>query len=423
MSDFIERLKNKLTYLMYNVVNDDDANRYVEEQKKHKEEQKTEPLQADVKEQYDDKATTETTDSTDKISVKRIITQFWEYLQYFGRILFFPLLSLYVASLVANDLIVYPVAIRVIFFIFVFTICITNALIASGFGIFYIGKKLYEMYLNRDRDDKPNPPIKLMPRIFAMLPVTTTQSDNIVGKIFLYPFSYLKEETLEANSNGIMPKTQEEYLKDVMEQYKKTLNDSFPYYKKVSGETAFVEQKKEFDTLHDSMHAKPKVKPEVKSEVQKEPPLPNVISANNIAAAKERALAKEKAEIEAKAKAEADAFAKTPEQVKRKEYINAQVQKEISAAKEPLTINERAALEQKIGNKYNAEQKNRLPSVIEEAPASAPPASAPPASAPPASAPPESEIVPSEAPAVAPEAPAVAPVAPAPVAPAEAQNP
>ena len=414
---------------MYNVVNDDDANRYVEEQKKHKEEQKTEPQQADVKEQYDDKATTETTDSTDKISVKRIITQFWEYLQYFGRILFFPLLSLYVASLVANDLIVYPVAIRVIFFIFVFTICITNALIASGFGIFYIGKKLYEMYLNRDRDDKPNPPIKLMPRIFAMLPVTTTQSDNIVGKIFLYPFSYLKEETLEANSNGVMPKTQEEYLKDVMEQYKKTLNDSFPYYKKVSGETAFVEQKKEFDTLHDRMHAKPEVKPEVKLEA-KEPPLPNVISANNIAAAKERALAKEKVETEAKAKAEADAFAKTPEQVKRKEYINAQVQEKIKGTKELLTINERATLEKTIGNKYNAEQKNRLPSVIEEAPASAPPASAPPASAPPASAPPESEIVPSEAPAVAPVAPAVAPIAPAvapiapaPVAPAEAQNP
>lgn len=376
MSDFLERLKNKLTYLIYTTVNDEDANRYAEEQKKlaekteHKENK--EQKEPDVKEQYDDKAPTETTDKTEGISFKRIVTQFWEYLQYFGRILFFPLLSLYVASLVANDLIVYPVAIRVIFFIFVFVLSLTNMLIASGLGLFYVGKKLYELYLNRDRDDKPNPPIKLMPRIFALLPITTTESDNIVGKIFLYPFRYLKEESLEANSNGIVPKTQEEYLKDVMDKYKKNLSDSFPYYKKVSGE--FVEQKKEFDKIHDKMHVKPIKTEELKES--KESPLPNVISANNIAAAKERTNIKEKEEAEAKKKEEADAFAKTPEQVKRKAYINDQIQEQIKASKQPLSINERAALEKNLGEKYNAQQKNVLPGVI-AGPESLPPPSAP----------------------------------------------
>jgi hypothetical protein len=371
MSDFLERLKNKLTYLIYTTVNDEDANRYAEEQKKLAEKtENKEQKEPDVKEQYDDKAPTETTDKTEGISFKRIVTQFWEYLQYFGRILFFPLLSLYVASLVANDLIVYPVAIRVIFFIFVFVLSFTNMLIASGLGLFYVGKKLYELYLNRDRDDKPNPPIKLMPRIFALLPITTTESDNIVGKIFLYPFRYLKEESLEANSNGIIPKTQEEYLKDVMDQYKKNLADSFPYYKKVSGEYDFVEQKKEFDKLHDKMHVKP-----IKPEKPKEAPLPNVISANNIAAAKERAKVKEQEEVEAKKKEEADAFAKTPGQIKRKAYINDQIQEQIKASKQPLSINERAVLEEKLGKAYNAQQ-NVLPGVV-AGPESLPPPSAP----------------------------------------------
>ena len=243
-------------------------------------------------------------------------------------------------------------------------------LIASGLGLFYVGKKIYELYLNRDRDDKPNPPIKLMPRIFALLPITTTESDNIVGKIFLYPFRYLKEESLEANSNGILPKTQEEYLKDVMDQYKKNLADSFPYYKKVSGEYDFVEQKKEFDKLHDKMHVKP-----IKKEEPKEAPLPNVISANNIAAAKERAKVKEQEEVEAKKKEDADAFAKTPGQIKRKAYINDQIQKQTSASNPPLTINERAALEEKLGKEYNA-QPNVLPGIV-DGPESLPPPSTP----------------------------------------------
>lgn len=61
---------------------------------------------------------------------------------------------------------------------------------------YYICKKLYEMYLNREQDP-PQPRVKLMPKIFAMIPFTTYTSDNGLINLFLYPFRYLKGDNAE----------------------------------------------------------------------------------------------------------------------------------------------------------------------------------------------------------------------------------
>ena len=362
MSDFIERLRNKITYFIYKTVNDDDANKYAEEQK-HKE-PANEPV---TTEQYDDTAKPAATSSTDAstgVSVTGIITQVWEYTLLFIEQYFFTILSLFLACYVANDLMMYSPAIRVIFFIFTLIVCISSSVIASVLALFYGGKKIYEKYLNRERDDKPNPPIKLMPKIFAILPVTTYEPENIIGRFLIYPFRYLKEETLTANSNGNMPKPQKELLEDIMAKYKKSLSESFPYYETVKGQAPFVVQKKEMDKLLDKMHEK-KVKPVIKEDKENDN-LPAVITEEEKTEAAKAIKAKTNAKEEENAKAKAKAFATSPEQVKRKKYIDDEIDTKLKEnAKEPkdkqqytlpLTMSERSTLEKQIGNEYNKKE-------------------------------------------------------------------
>lgn len=311
MSDLIERLKNKLSYYIYKTVNDDDANKYAEEQK-HKEPAK-EPV---TTEQYDDTAkpvaksdATPSTDASTGVSITGIITQVWEYTLLFIEQYFFTILSLFLACYVANDLMMYSAAIRVIFFVFTLIVCISSSVIASGLALFYGGKKIYEKYLNRERDDKPNPPIKLMPKIFAILPITTYEPENIIGRFLLYPFRYLKEETLTANSNGNIPKPQKELLEDIMATYKKSLSESFPYYETVKGQAPFIVQKKEMDKLLDKMHEK-KVKPIIQEENEE-----------------------------------------------KKQYIDNAITKKMDQNKQPLGIDERKKVEENAGKEYNTKKK------------------------------------------------------------------
>ena len=266
--DFLKRLQNKLTYYIYKTVNDDEANKYAEQKQKPTE----------IKEDVVEAVTLPTkTTTVDQIDISRILENVYDKGSQLVSILFYPILSLYLASLVANELIVYPAPIRLIFFILVLVLCNIFAYIAILMGGYYICKKLYEMYLNREQDP-PQPRVKLMPKIFAMIPFTTYTSDNGLVNLFLYPFRYLKGDNAEKDFS---------FLQILMKKYTDSLNESFPYYEVIrTTEEIFTDRKEIFDKTENNMHKlmKPKEKEAPKESAtaplptvieQKEAPLPN----------------------------------------------------------------------------------------------------------------------------------------------------
>ena len=260
--DFLKRLQNKITYYVYKTVNDDDANEYAKKQQEIKEVKVKE-----VKEDYDSAppsiaALKQTTDNG--IDIDRILTELYDYFLLFCRYVLYPLLCIYLSSLVANDLIVYPIGVRVVFFVLILFLCASFVHVTIGISLFYTSRKLYEKYLNRERDDKPNPPIKLMPKIFAMLPISTKTSESSFYNFFMYPFRYLKGQSAEKENV---------FLQELMKKYTDSLNESFPYYEKVKGDSMFVSRKEELDKEIKEMHVI--VKP--KKVEEKEAPLPPTI--------------------------------------------------------------------------------------------------------------------------------------------------
>jgi hypothetical protein len=265
--DFLKRLQNKITYYVYKTVNDDDANEYA------KKKQQTLNEVKEVKEDYDSAppsiaALKQTTDNG--IDIDRILTELYDYFLLFCRYVLYPLLCIYLSSLVANDLIVYPAGVRIVFFVLILFLCASFVHVTIGMSLFYTARKLYEKYLNRDRDDKPNPPIKLMPKIFAMLPISTKTSESSFYNFFMYPFRYLKDQNAEKENV---------FLQELMKKYTDSLNESFPYYEKVKGDSMFVARKEELDKEIKEMHVivRPKKVEEPKEKEVKEAPLPPTI--------------------------------------------------------------------------------------------------------------------------------------------------
>ena len=325
MSELIERLKNKINYYIYKTVNDDDANKFAEEKKEE------EPVKPEV---FNDTpaATTDT-----KITPASVVTKIWSYIVYIFQVAFFPCLAVLLASFIANDLIIYPPGVRLIFFIFTLFICITQVWIASGLGLIYFGKKLYEIYLNRERDDKPNPPIRIMPKIFAILPLMV-KDPNKTGffEFFKYPFQYLKEIPDEPNKNGF---TYRGILTDLMDKYKASLSESFPYYEQVKDKPIFKSRQIEFDEQFDKMHEQSQlIQPK---EELVEAPLPSTIEENQ---------AKKEANIKMKANAEAA--------LERKKAVQTELNKQVKALTMPLQIGEKDEMEKKIGEEYNRKKAN-----------------------------------------------------------------
>ena len=240
--DFLKRLQNKITYYVYKTVNDDAANEYA---KKKQDASNDEKEVKEVKENYNSTLPVLKQPTDNGIDIDRILSELYEYFLLFVKYVLYPLLCIYLSSLVANDLIVYPVGVRAVFFVLILFLCASFVHVTIGMSLFYTGRKLYEKYLNRERDDKPNPPIKLMPKIFAMLPISTKTSDSSFYNFFMYPFRYLKDVNSEKENT---------FLKELMKKYTDSLNESFPYYQKVKGDTMFVSRKEELDKEIAEMH-------------------------------------------------------------------------------------------------------------------------------------------------------------------------
>ena len=259
MSELVERLKNKISYYIYKTVNDDEANEFANEKKEKEKEN------LPIKEEYDDNSAKNTlssaiqssdkstTDDPNKIDIQRILTTTVDKVTYFIKTYIYVLLIICVASFVANELIIYPAGVRFIFFVFTIVICWMQNWIAVAMGSYYIGKKAYEKYINRERKEKPDPPIRLMPKIFAFLPLMV-KDPNASGilEFFKYPFQYLKEDVGEDTNE--FKQTHRDVLDEIMNKYQESLKNSFPYYENVKDEAIFKLRTQEFNEHLSKMH-------------------------------------------------------------------------------------------------------------------------------------------------------------------------
>jgi hypothetical protein len=159
------------------------------------------------------------------------------------------LIILYIclASLVANDMIIYAPFIRAFFFAFTLFFSITFVPCAFLVGFYYLLKKGYDYYNHYLSSVVPKPS-KSFPMIFAILPLTTHYSNSPFIRFLLWAFAYQKsphmpERMIEENAR----------LEEVMKNYWNDLNSSFEYIAK-------IEKTEPFSTLYNNIKAKLTVK-------------------------------------------------------------------------------------------------------------------------------------------------------------------
>lgn len=231
-TSIFSNLVNTVKYKAHKAVYDPNAEEYA---KKQAETQKdtTQPA---------DSTTTNTNDTTDgdqnSVSVTRIAKKVGSQTLNILKQIFVPFTALMLAMIVANEMITYSVPIRIIFFIFVFLICFFIPFYAIILAIFYIFKGGYSYYIN-NMTNKPKQ--RIMPTIFALLPITTYQPTSSLMSFLLYPFTY--------------PKTDQgkQELPSIMNDYFEDLKKSFKYFATVKSLPIFADNIKNIQENFDKM--------------------------------------------------------------------------------------------------------------------------------------------------------------------------
>ena len=223
LSNFTNKLKYKLHEATYDPKANEFAQQQAENQKKVEEEKQKATIEATEKKDIEENG------DPNKFSGKRLVKKIGNQTFDILKKVFFPFLGLMLAMIVTNELIVYSVPIRVIFFIFTFFIVIFTPFYGILLGFFYLVKAGYSYYYNNMTD---RPKREIMPSIFALMPVTMYQPTSQLGSIFLYPFTY--------------PKTEQDAQKlpIIMKQYWEDLQASFKDLDSIRNLPIFSEQLK-----------------------------------------------------------------------------------------------------------------------------------------------------------------------------------
>jgi len=233
----LDKLKNKIQFRLKkaieDTVNDPEANAVIEREKEKKE--KTEPLTP----QQAGQLIGNTVGDPNTFSMSRLLEQIKTQIGIFFEKMFFPFLCIMMSMFVVNEMIMYSAPIRIIFFIFVLVISLKMKLPAILLVIYYLLKGAYSYYLNHLSD---HPPTKIMPTIFAVLPIIKQQPTTSLGALLLYPFIYPKND-----KDAIT-------LDNIMKKYETTLIESFPYVeemKKSAEDRKKIEKAAHYlETLH-----------------------------------------------------------------------------------------------------------------------------------------------------------------------------
>jgi len=266
-SSLFSNLTNKLKYNLHKAVYDPNANKFIEEQAKKKK----------------DSTNTTTTDTNggggtpsdpNKFNTVRLAKKVGNQTLDILKKIFFPFIAVMLAMIVTNELIIYAVPIRIIFFIVTLAICIYSQTAAISLSLYYIFKGSYSYYVNNMTD---RPKKNIMPTIFALLPITTYKPMSSFSSFFMYPFTY--------------PKTEKAALKlpEVMKGYWESLVESFKDFDKIKNLPLFVEDIKniqyDLSHLHDLSGSAINFKANQSNKMVGNvvsPPVPSAPPANNL---------------------------------------------------------------------------------------------------------------------------------------------
>ena len=233
---FFTKFINLISYKINTAISDPNADKYAAERAKKREERLRQQA-------AQNNTTVNNTTNPNEFNIKRFLNKVLSEIKIYVAKIFFPFVALMLAMIVANEMFVYSVPVRIIFFIFTFLVCFFTPPLCIILGFYYILKGAYSYYINNmtGRTDK----LLIMPTIYALLPITTYTPESSILKFFYYPFRYPKS----AISEVTIPKT--------MESYWKELNESFKDLDKVKNLPIFSKQLEKLETkilktLHDS---------------------------------------------------------------------------------------------------------------------------------------------------------------------------
>jgi hypothetical protein len=247
VDSLVSQLKNKVSYrleqTLKGAVNDPEANQHAKE----KEELKASVGTGDVPEEIPANLS-----AVEKMlrKMKRIIIRIKDRMISLFITFIIPLI---LAMFVANESVMYPAPVRIIYFVFTFILCYVNQAAVVLLGTIYLGRFAYDYYVNKM--EKRGVPL-IVPPILAVLPVKIfdpSSTPSFFKDLIQYPMIYPRNERGENN------------LLVIMNDYLESLKKSFTYLDNVKSMPMFVEKLKKIDENMEQLH-KPIPEPVEKEE-------------------------------------------------------------------------------------------------------------------------------------------------------------
>jgi hypothetical protein len=235
---FLKKLWNKIYFEADKFVNDPEANKMAEQiEKKEPEKEIIQPNK--LVENLDTENPTDDKENPDRFSISRLLGKIWDVLKKGVTLLMIPMLCIALASLVANEMIMYAPPVRILFFVFTFGLCYISSFYLGLVTFIYILKAGYSYYVNNMTD---GPKRDIMPTMFGILPITTYQPTSGFQSFILSPFRYQKTEEGATK------------LKEIMNTYWDQLLESFPGLQQINKMPQVVQNLKEAKEKIDHMH-------------------------------------------------------------------------------------------------------------------------------------------------------------------------
>jgi hypothetical protein len=205
----LSNLKNTVTYKVHKAVYNPDANKFAKEQQQINSKKQSEQQ---IQKQEQQEKTTELDAAKDakskQLNVKNVATNVTKQVFAILALIAIPTMSVLSAMLIANEMIVLPVIMRIVIFVIVVILFTVNPFYSGITLLIYLAKELHDRFTTGTK--------RYSPRIFALLPITTTPATTSLGTFFKWPFFYPKSD----ESVYKLEEIKKSYLVELMESFK-----------------------------------------------------------------------------------------------------------------------------------------------------------------------------------------------------------